>query len=153
MSDTLAMIEHLRSHPFTADLGDDDLHILLPFASPVHYEAREIIYREREKADACYLIEKGDVVVSAFVPQRGTVPVHTLHDGEVLGWSWLFEPYEWHFDAQAASSVDAIRLDGEGLRTLCEDTDCLACHIVRRFAGLMMQQLHATRLRLVNVYR
>ena len=27
--------------------------------------------------------------------------VETLHDGDVLGWSWLVPPYRWQFDARA----------------------------------------------------
>ena len=29
------------------------------------------------------------------------VTIETLEAGEVVGWSWLFPPYRWHFDARA----------------------------------------------------
>ena len=35
------------------------------------------------------------------VPTRGPITLQTLADGEMLGWSWLFPPYRWQFDARA----------------------------------------------------
>ena len=37
--------------------------------------------------------------------------IETLEAGEVVGWSWLFPPYRWHFDARAldAAAGDRVR--------------------------------------------
>ena len=40
----------------------------------------------------------------------------TLHDEDVLGWSWLFPPYRWHLDARALAPVRALGFDGACLR-------------------------------------
>ena len=47
----------------------------------------------------------GDVALEIVVPGRGPHVVETLHTGEVLGWSWLFPPYRWTFDAQALTTT------------------------------------------------
>ena len=31
--------------------------------------------------------------------------IETLDAGEILGWSWLFPPYRWHFDAPRVEPV------------------------------------------------
>jgi hypothetical protein len=38
----------------------------------------------------------------------GTRKIETLGTGDVLGWSWLFPPYYWHFDARAVTPTKAI---------------------------------------------
>jgi hypothetical protein len=46
--------------------------------------------------------------------------VQALGPGEVLGWSWLLPPYEWHYSARAAEPTDVVALDGKALRARCE---------------------------------
>ena len=29
------------------------------------------------------------------------MPLETAEEGELVGWAWLFPPYEYHFDAVA----------------------------------------------------
>ena len=52
-------------------------------------------------ADTFYVLRHGSVALETFVPTRGPVVIETIEAGEVLGWSWLFAPYRWHFDARA----------------------------------------------------
>ena len=51
----------------------------------------------------------------------GTAVVETLGEGELLGWSWLFEPYRWHLGAQARSAVSAYEFDAQRVRAACEE--------------------------------
>ena len=43
------------------------------------------------------------VALELHVPARDAVTSETLHDGDLLGWSWLFPPYRWEFDGRARS--------------------------------------------------
>jgi hypothetical protein len=90
--------------------------------------------------------------VEIFVPGRGNVAVETLGEGEVLGWSWLFPPYRWHFDARAVDMVRAIAMDGKCLRTKCDADPALGYEMVKRVASVVMQRLEAARMQLVDVY-
>ena len=46
--------------------------------------------------------------------------IETLHDGDLLGWSWLFPPYRTVFDARALGDVRTVAFDGACLRGKCE---------------------------------
>jgi CRP/FNR family transcriptional regulator, cyclic AMP receptor protein len=70
----------------------------------------------------------------------------------VLGWSWLFPPYRWHFDASASAETSAVVLDGACLRGKCEDDASLGYRLMKRFAQLIQQRLQETRLQLLDVY-
>jgi CRP/FNR family cyclic AMP-dependent transcriptional regulator len=71
----------------------------------------------------------------------------------VLGWSWLFPPYRWQFDARAVEPVRAFRLDGNCLRTKCEADHDLGYELVKRFLYQVHTRLERTRMQLLDIYR
>jgi CRP-like cAMP-binding protein len=142
----------LAGVPLLAGLGRAELELLAGCARNVHFDAGEQIFREGEPADAFWVIRHGRVALEAHVPARGPLTIETLEPGEVLGWSWLFPPYRWHFDARALSGVRATAFDGACLRGKCSDDPALGYDLMQRFARVMMERLQATRLRLLDVY-
>jgi hypothetical protein len=46
----------------------------------------------------------------------------------------------------------ALAFDGECLRAKCDEDRDLGYTLMQRFARIMMQRLHATRLQLLDVY-
>jgi CRP-like cAMP-binding protein len=142
----------LAGVPLLAGLVRAELELLAGCARNVHFDAGEQIFREGEPADAFWVIRHGRVALEAHVPARGPLTIETLEPGEVLGWSWLFPPYRWHFDARALSGVRATAFDGACLRGKCSDDPALGYDLMQRFARVMMERLQATRLRLLDVY-
>ena len=78
--------------------------------------------------------------------------IQTIDEGDVLGWSWLFPPYVWHFDVKAVELTRAIAMDGECLRNKCEEDHELGYEIMKRFSHVMVNRLSATRLQLLDIY-
>ena len=110
------------------------------------------VFREGTPADVFYVIRRGRIALELFVPGRGSLTIETLEPGEVVGWSWLFPPYVWHFDARAVSAVRAVAVDGACLRGKCDDDPALGYELMRRFSAVMIERLQATRLRLLDLY-
>lgn len=98
------------------------------------------------------MIRRGAVAIETFVPPRHAVTIETIHEGDLLGWSWLVPPYRTVFDARALGSVGAIAFDGACLRGKCEEDPVLGQELMRRFAQVIVERLQATRLRLLDVY-
>src|SRR5689334_19897116 len=115
-------------------------------------DAGRRLFREGDAAETFFLVRRGRVALTTYVPARGDVVIETLDAGEVIGWSWLFAPYRWHFDARARSLVRATRFDGECLRAKCESDPRLGYDLMSRFAQVMIDRLQSTRLRLLDVY-
>ena len=86
------------------------------------------------------------------VPGRGAVVVETLHDGDVLGWSWLVPPYRTAFDARALGTTARDRLDGACLRGKCEADPALGYDLLKLLAAVFAERLQDTRLRLLDLY-
>ena len=62
----------------------------------------------------------------------------------MIGWSWLFPPYVWHFDAQAITDVRVTVFDGACLRGKCDDDPALGYDLMKRFAQVFLERLQWT---------
>jgi CRP-like cAMP-binding protein len=142
----------LTDSPVFAGLEPDQLEFIAGCARNVGFDRDERVFREGEPADVFYLVRRGRVALSAHVPGRGDVTIDTIEPGEVLGWSWLFPPFRWHFDARAVEDVRAVVFDGECLRGKCADDHALGHELLLRFGKVMIDRLRATRVRLLDVY-
>ena len=116
------------------------------------FEAGQYLMREGEQANEFYVLRRGSVALETFVPQRGAVMLQTLHDGDVLGWSWLLAPYRTAFDARALETVPVIEFDGACLRGKCDSDPALGYDLLKLFAGVVVQRLQHTRMQLLNLY-
>lgn len=142
----------LAQHPFFQGLDPSYGKLLSECATNVRFVAGADLFREGETAEQFYLLRHGRVALQVFIPGRGRITIDTIEAGNVLGWSWLFPPYRWHFDAQALELTRAIAFDAACLRTKCDADHDLGYTLIQHFAQVMMKRLQATRLQLLDVY-
>jgi len=142
----------IAEHPFFAELDDSFTNLMVSCASNVRFQAGTYILKEGDAANTFFLIRQGKVALELFAPHHKPIIVSTISVGEILGWSWLLEPFQWKFNARAVDDVRAIALDGKCLRNKCEENHDLGYEVLKRFARIMEQRLDATRLQLLDVY-
>ena len=146
-------LDELIAHaPVFAGLGSEDLTLIAGCAQNVGFDDGELLFREGEPADTFYVVRRGRVSLELHTPECGGLVIDTIEPGEVVGWSWLFEPYVWHFDARAAGPLRAIAFDGACLRGKCDDDKELGYELMKRFAQVMIDRLQHARVRLLDVY-
>jgi CRP/FNR family cyclic AMP-dependent transcriptional regulator len=138
--------------PFFEGLAQSEIELLAGCAKNVRFTAGEQLFREGDPADSFFVVRHGAVALETFVLGRGAVMIETVEAGEVIGWSWLFAPYRWHFDARALGVVRATAFDGTCLRQKCEADPVLGYALMARFAQVLIERLQWTRLRLLDVY-
>jgi CRP/FNR family transcriptional regulator, cyclic AMP receptor protein len=66
-----------------------------------------------------------------------------------LGWSWLFPPYLWHFDARATEPTTAVCFSGMLLRQHREEDPALSHELFKRACEVMVRRLQAARSKLL----
>jgi len=142
----------VKEQPFFQGMEDRHVQLISGCAKNVRFAPGEFVFRVGEAADHFYLIRKGEVAVQFAVPTRGTRTVRTVGDSEVVGWSWLFAPYRWHFDAKVRQETLALAFDGKCLRIKCEEDHDLGYAIYTRFTQLVIESLQAALLQLLDVY-
>jgi CRP-like cAMP-binding protein len=142
----------LARHPLFKDLDPEYLEVIVGCAKNVRFKEGEFILREGREADTFYLIREGKASVDIYVPNLGSITIHTVAEGEVLGWSWLVSPYRWHFDAQAIEPIRAIALDGKCIRNKCQENKVMGYELMKRFSEVIVQRLQSTQIQLLDVY-
>jgi CRP-like cAMP-binding protein len=142
----------LKHHPFFSGLPDPFLKIVAGCGKNAQFAKDTMVFREGDPADCFYLIRDGHVALEIHSPKGGTIVIQSVPAGQVLGWSWMFPPYRWHFDARATEPVRATRLDAKCLRDKCEADPKLGFDMMRRFNGILLQRLQSTRLQLIDAY-
>ena len=139
-------------HPFLTGMCESHLRLLANNARQVHFPAGSRVFHEGDHAENFYLILRGKVVLQAHSAGH-SVPIQTIGSGEVLGWSWLFPPYCWHFDAQAEQDTDALSFPASQLRDDCEIDKTFGYALMKQIAELLIHRLQATRLKLVEAHK
>jgi CRP/FNR family transcriptional regulator, cyclic AMP receptor protein len=147
-----ALDELISQSPVFAGLSAAHLQLIAGCGINERFDQGSYLFREGAAADRFYLIRSGSIALEVAVPGRGAHLLETLGEGEVVGWSWLFEPYRWQFDGRAVSACRVVTFDGACLRGKCESDHELGYGLMRRFAASMVDRLQATRLQLLDVY-
>ena len=142
----------LSQYDFFKGINETYLLMLADHSSIVTYPAGRFIFNQGEEANNFYLIVEGKTALEVVTLSEGALVIQTLGPNEVLGWSWLFPPYRWHFDARAVEDTKVIAFDGKWLRQKCNEDPELGHELMQRIAQVLVQRLQATRLQLLDVY-
>ena len=142
--------EAIAAHAFSRGMKPEHLAILAEGAKTAQFEAGEKIVREGQPANQFYLIESGRIALEARQRANATVLVQTLQGGDVLGWSWLFPPFVWHFQARALEPTTAIALNGARLLVSADKNPEFGCELMKRVARVVIGRLQATRRQLLE---
>ena len=142
----------LVTHPFFRGLDGRHLASLSRHAQPAVYDARDLIFQEGDAADCFFLLIEGRVAIQMFTPDRGPVTIQTIDSGDTLGWSWLIEPYQWSFDAQAIERTETIRIEAANVRDAMRSDIEFGNALLSRFVPVIVDRLQATRMQLLDLY-
>jgi CRP-like cAMP-binding protein len=141
--------ESIMKFAFFDGMRPEHLAVLPEGAQTVQFKAGDVLFREEDPASRFYLIESGKVTLEAHEPAGGTTPVQTLGAGDVLGWSWLFPPFVWHFQARAIEPTNVIALNGAHLMVSAERDHDFGYELMKRVAQVVIRRLQATRKQLL----
>lgn len=139
----------VRVHPFFSGMKSKHLGIFLESATRARFAPEEMLFREGEPANQFYLIQKGRIVLEAREPRRTPAVIQTLGCGDVLGWSWLFPPFTWHFSARAVEPASAIVLNAGHLLAAADADHDFGYELMKRVTRLVIHRLQITRERIV----
>jgi len=144
-------------HPFLAGMSEEHLRLLGQNVVESHFAPGDVIFREGERANRFYLVQRGEVALQTH-PGGKAATIQVIRGGDVLGWSWLFPPHHWHFDARAQKDtetlvLDAVSLSVPGLREKSEIDITLGYELMTRVAKVVVNRLQATRLKFVQSHK
>jgi len=143
--------DYLPEHPFFAGLDEPWIDLVTGCATNLHVRPGTHLFQEGGPADTFYVVRRGRVAIEVATP-TGPCVTQTVHEGDVIGWSWLVAPYRWTFDARAVEETSLIAFDGACLRGKCDDDPALGYALLQRVVRVMSASLHSARVQLLDLY-
>ncbi len=136
--------ESLPDHPLFQGLSGRHRQILAESAMHASFAEGEVVVETGEPANCFYLVVSGLIVLET-LGARAPMRVQTIGSGDILGWSWLFPPYYWHFNAIADKPTEAIFFYGSRLRQECDRDHDFGYELFKRMSQILVGRLQATR--------
>ena len=128
-ADRTELEAQVAAHPFLVGIGRAHIRLLADCAIRAEFTPDQVIFRKGETANRFYLIEHGKVALESSNGDE-VIRIDEVGSGDLLGWSWIFPPYVWHFDARAVEPTTAIFLYGTILREYCEADPALGYELL-----------------------
>ncbi|MCX4904023.1 Crp/Fnr family transcriptional regulator [Streptomyces sp. NBC_00878] len=125
---------------------------LLRVGREVEFRQDARLFEEGARADRFWIVRDGTVALDMHVPGHRTPVIETVGKGDLVGWSWLFEPYVWQLGAVAMTPVRAYEFDAVAVRLMCDDNAEFGRAIGRWVGRVLSHRLNAARARLVDLY-
>jgi len=142
----------LKESAFFCDFGDDLLDLIAACTKTEHFNGGSYLIRVGERSETFYLIRHGSVALELVAPPKGRLVLQTVHEGDVVGWSWLVPPFRWVYDARAISLVRTLTFDARRLHALCETNHELGYRLLSRFVKVLSGRVMAARMQLLDLY-
>lgn len=158
MSDSVALIkkprfdfsaETLPEHPLFVGMSVSFRQILAESAIRADFEAGDKVVEAGEPANGFFMVIKGTVDLETPQADRPT-RVQSIMGGDILGWSWLFPPYYWHFDAIARDPVKTIFFYGSRLHRQCDLNHDFGYALIKGMSQFLIGHLAADRERWIE---
>ncbi len=144
--------EIVAEHSVFKNFDQETLELLGGCARNERFVAGETIFREGDAADKLYILRKGDVAVEIATPEMAPLIVETLHEGDLLGWSWMVPPHLHMSDARALTEVRAVSLDAGCVRDKCDQNPVLGYLMFRHWLPHLAARMRAMRMQLLDLY-
>ncbi len=142
----------LAATRFLSGLPEQSATTLSACAREITIGRGGFLAHESRTADEFFVIERGLVAIELLAPGRGPLIVATVGKGQLVGWSWLFSPRIWHFDAVALELTQAIAFDAEAVRQACDADPELRHELTGRVARAMSLRLEGIQIQLLDLY-
>ena len=147
----IAPLNKVEDHPFFEGMKPGFVALAGQGSAHVEFGSGDLIFQEGEPANRFYLIFRGSLILEAHDALCGTVDIEQIGGGDVLGWSWLYAPFVWHFRARVTEPVEAIALDGGHLLTTSEQEHEFGFELHKRISKIVIHRLQIARKRLLSL--
>jgi CRP/FNR family transcriptional regulator, cyclic AMP receptor protein len=132
--------ESLAQAPIFEGLDAEQLGFIAAGAEELTVTAGTLVLTQGEAAERFFLIRDGVVALEIDAPGPGAVRLLTLHEADVVGWSWLYAPYRWEADGRAVTDCRLIAIDGVRIRERFDGDPRLAHAVTARFGADALQR-------------
>jgi CRP/FNR family transcriptional regulator len=108
----------LHGVPVFSALGDEDLAQVADVTVPRSFGAGEVVFREGDSGDTCYLVRAGRARVVRDHPDGRSITLATFGSGEIFGELAMFGDERRSATVEAVEDLDVVAILGADMRRL-----------------------------------
>jgi CRP/FNR family transcriptional regulator len=125
--DTVAL---LRRVPVFSTLGEDDLARVAEVTVPRRFEAGEVVFREGDDSDTCYIVRSGRARATRAHSDGRTITLANFGPGDIFGELAMFDDESRSATVEAIEKTEAIAILGGDMRRLLRQHPDIAVKLV-----------------------
>ncbi|HEX4011731.1 MAG TPA: Crp/Fnr family transcriptional regulator [Solirubrobacteraceae bacterium] len=136
----------LQSVPVFSSLADDDLAAVAAVTVPRSFAAGEIVFREGDRSDTCYIVRLGRVRAVREHTDGRIITLATFGPGDFFGELAMFEDERRSATIEALEDTEAAAILGHDMRRLLREHPEISVKLL----GALGQRLRETNERLTR---
>jgi CRP/FNR family transcriptional regulator len=122
--------ELLSRVPVFAELGADDLGRVAQVAVPRSYDGQQVIFREGDDSDTCYIVRSGHARAIRQHSDGRTITLARFGPGDIFGELAMFDDERRSATVEALDDLSTVAIPGSAMRGLLERHPGIAVKLV-----------------------
>jgi CRP-like cAMP-binding protein len=118
-----------------------------------NYDADRAIFTEGAEARKLYIVEKGQVALTAQLVKGKRLPISIINPGYAFGWSALVTPYRYTATATAVFKARVLVFQREALLSLMHANPLLGLTVMQNIASTVASRLRTVEMVLAGMLR
>jgi CRP/FNR family transcriptional regulator, cyclic AMP receptor protein len=136
----------LRRVPVFSGLSDVDLEAVADVSVPRRYEAGEIVFREGDEGDTCYVVRSGVARAIREHPDGRSITLSHFNAGDIFGELAMFDDQPRSATVDVIEETEVIAIPGRDVQRLMSEHPEIAVKLI----GALAHRLRATNERLAR---
>jgi len=124
------IVELLGKVPVFSTLEHEDLERIAELAVPRSYEPGQIVFREGDASDTCYIVRSGRARAVREHPDGRTITLATFGTGDIFGELAMFEDELRSATVEAVQRTSAVAVLGPDMRRLIVEHPQIAIRLL-----------------------
>ncbi|HEX4837041.1 MAG TPA: Crp/Fnr family transcriptional regulator [Solirubrobacteraceae bacterium] len=124
------VVELLGRVPVFSTLERDDLERISRLAVPRTFEPGQIVFREGDASDTCYIVRSGRARAVREHPDGRTITLATFGPGDIFGELAMFEDERRSATVEAVQPTDVVAVLGPDMRRLMAEHPEISIRLV-----------------------
>ncbi len=122
-------------------LSDEMLDRIVPIVDILHFDEREVIFREGDRGIRFYLLKRGKVVLEKRISDKLSFSAGSVKPGYSFGWSAMLEEGNYTLDAIAAEPCEVYSIKGEKIKKILDDDHTMGYIMMQGLLRVLKRRL------------
>ena len=132
--------EDLKQIVMLGYLTDEMLDKIVPITELLHFDEREMVFRQGDRAERFYMLKEGKVILEQRITDKIAVSVSAVKPGYSFGWSAMLNEEKYTIDAVCAEPCQVFSFRDQKIKARFEKDHSLGFIISQRLLHIIKKR-------------